>query len=81
MGRMERHQVAATSALTASSAQLNALLSQGKFRSSYEILNCSKFACYFVFLSIDPRVLSLYTYGKYLGGRRFAGGPLHMVQA
>jgi hypothetical protein len=35
MGRMERHQAAATSALTASSAQLNALFSQGKFHSSY----------------------------------------------
>jgi hypothetical protein len=35
MERMERHQAAATSASTASSAQLNALLSQGKFYSSY----------------------------------------------
>jgi hypothetical protein len=35
MVRMERHQVAATTALTASSAQLHTLLSQGKFHSSY----------------------------------------------
>jgi hypothetical protein len=35
MGRMERHQAAATSASTASLAQLNAFISRGKFHSSY----------------------------------------------
>jgi hypothetical protein len=48
MQRMERHQAAATSALTASSAQLNALLSQGKFHSSYrisELLEICSFCC------------------------------------
>jgi hypothetical protein len=46
--RMEHHQAAATSALTESSAQLNALLSQGKFHSSYrnsELFEICSFCC------------------------------------
>jgi hypothetical protein len=48
MERMDHHQVAATSASTASSAQLNALLCQGKFHSSYqnsELLEICSFCC------------------------------------
>jgi hypothetical protein len=48
MERMERHQAAATSASTASSAHLNTLLSQGKFHSSYrnsELLEICSFCC------------------------------------
>jgi hypothetical protein len=79
MERIERHQAAVTSASTASSAQLNALLSQGKFHSSYQNSKLLEICLSVVFFSIEPRVLSLYTYGKYLGGRRFAGSSLHMV--
>jgi hypothetical protein len=78
MERMERQQVASTSALSASSAQLHALIDQGEFHLSFS-WKFLKFACSLVFLSIKRRVLSLYICGKYLGGRRFAGGQPHMV--
>jgi hypothetical protein len=42
MERMERHQAALSSASTASSAQLHALLGQGKFHSFHYFLNCLK---------------------------------------
>jgi hypothetical protein len=80
--RMKRHQAASTSASTTSSARFHSLPGQGKFSLFlFEILNCLKITCSLVFFSIERRVLSLYTYGKYLGGRRYAGGSLHLDQA
>jgi hypothetical protein len=60
MGCMERQQAAAASSSTVSTAQLHALIGQGKFLLfSLNYLKCLKFARSFVFLSIERRVLSL----------------------
>jgi hypothetical protein len=58
MVRMERHQAAASTASTAYLAQLQTLLTQGKFH-SYQIFEMLKFARSFIFFSIEPRVLTL----------------------